>query len=648
MKEDDDAVPKASSPTPTPTPATATATATNAAPAPAPAPSTPVKKPPAGNTSGSQQASNNKGTTRRSARVRSHDPIIAPGFGTRKDIENLSRELSRHGQQFPVQAVEEMMKSRGRGIGRRGGGDDDEDDKEQEPAVSSAWADFLKEEGVDDSKSKSDAAATGSSRSATTKKKAADEIAAVAASSGSGKRSYELEFATETAPKKSALSKKLKLTGGELLQCGTLDTTIVGRSKAKLDAEAYHLAVPTRILPGIRITKVFTSCNSTHSIAVDTAGRAYGWGRNESNQLGSQYPSEVVLPTHLDALEGAVQQAALGKGHTVFLMEDGELWAVGANKSGQCGVRTSTDVPNYRKCVMPDPGLEIVQIACGEAFSVALSSDGHIYTTGSSEYGQLGNGETGEYFVTANKLAFSNCNVFTKRNTFCHAPNEKFHLPSDKTKVVPLNDEVRIQAIACGKNHTLALEAQSDQKPRVFSWGCGNYGCLGHGVQADEYFPRSIGALLSVPTAGNVKIAAGAHCSLLVSNNGHVYYWGKHRSVGEAQMKPTLVDVLANNQHVVRHCDAGGQTVVCCTQGAQTVAWGQGPHGELGLGTGQKSSAKPTFIDALDGCLVSDLACGYGHTLFLAQNDDKQDAAAIKKLPEIEESDVEALLERSG
>ena len=103
--------------------------------------------------------------------------------------------------------------------------------------------------------------------------------------------------------------------------------------------------------------------------------------------------------------------------------------------------------------------------------------------------------------------------------------------------------------------------------------------------------------------------------------------------MGEATMRPSLVDVLANNQHVVTQAAAGGQTVVCCTANAQTVAWGQGPHGELGLGTDRKSSAKPTFVEGLNGCRVSALACGYGHTLFVVRNDDKEDKAAVKKLP---------------
>jgi len=103
--------------------------------------------------------------------------------------------------------------------------------------------------------------------------------------------------------------------------------------------------------------------------------------------------------------------------------------------------------------------------------------------------------------------------------------------------------------------------------------------------------------------------------------------------MGEATMRPTLVDALANNQHVVTLAVAGGQTVVCCTANAQTVCWGQGPHGELGLGTKLKSSAKPTFVEGLNGCRIAALACGYGHTLFVVRDDDKEDKAAVKKLP---------------
>jgi len=565
---------------------------------------------------------------RRSARVLDHDPIVAPGFGTRKDLAKLAKELSSGTSVLPVEAVEAMMRSRGRGIGKT-------EEKAAAAPVSSAWADFMAEEGVGSTTT----AATSSSDTPSKKRKDAP-----AASVPGGKRVYELPIAAAGATTGSKKAKTSKEKGGVLLQTGTLDSTVVGRSKVKL-TEPYHLTEPTRILPNVAITNVFTSCNAVHSVAVDTNGTAYGWGRNESAQLGGSFPDNVVMPTQLE-LPGKLVSAALGKSHTLFLLEDGSVWSVGNNKAGQCGVKAGTElVPNYRKCVFADPDVTVVQISCGEDFSAALTSDGYVYTAGSSEFGQLGNGETGEYIVSAGRMGFANCNVFTCQATFCHAPSEKVHGSGDSVKVIPLPEDVRIQQIACGKHHTIALEAVSDQPARVFSFGCGDYGCLGHGIQADEYFPRCIGSLQNIILGqGNVGLAAGAHCSLVQTGNGHLYYWGKHRSVGEAKMRPALVDALANNQHVVSFCAAGGQTVVCSTANAVTVAWGQDPHGALGLGE-PKSSAKPTFVPALDGCRISSLACGYGHTLFVVRNEDKEDITAVKKLAELDPDAVEGLVE---
>lgn len=570
---------------------------------------------------------------RRSARVLQHDPVVAPGFGTRKDLEKLARELSEGSDtKFSVEAVELLMRARGRGI--RSGTDDATAAAPAAPPIN-AWADFMKEEGV------ASAAATTEDTTTAVTPSRRSKAAAVAATGAA--RVYELPLVVQRPSKKAKKTTK----GGILVQAGTLDSAIVGRSKFKETDLPYHLFTPTRIFDAVPIAKVFTSSNAVHSIAIAVDGTAYGWGRNESGQIGPEFGDDIVLPERLDGLATTVQAAACGKSHTLFHLTDGTLWAAGANKVGQCGVRTFTDLTNYRKCVFleNDDDLDIAQISCGEDFSVLLTTDGYVYTTGSSEFGQLGNGETGEYFVSANKLAFSNCNLFTKRTTFCHAPTEKLHVNNEKAKVVPLDEDIRIGQIATGKHHTLALEAPSNHKPRVFSFGCGNYGTLGHGVQADEYFPRLIGIIAKLPIPdGPLQIAAGATCSLLRTSNGHVYYWGKHRSVGEATMRPSLVDVLANNGHNVTQFGAGAQTVVCSTANGQTVAWGQGPHGELGLEKA-KSSAKPTFVTKLDKCLVNDLACGYGHTLYVLRNEDVEDKAAAEKLDQVDEDAVQELIE---
>lgn len=108
-------------------------------------------------------------------------------------------------------------------------------------------------------------------------------------------------------------------------------------------------------------------------------------------------------------------------------------------------------------------------------------------------------------------------------------------------------------------------------------------------------------------------------------------------------MRPQLVDVLANNQHVVRHVAAGSQTVVCSTEHAQTVAYGQGPHGELGLKSGAKSSAKPGFVDDLNGCHVTSMAASYGSLIYVVS---KEDEKIVDEIPKLEADDVSTLTER--
>eukprot|EP00797_Seminavis_robusta_P011653 Sro188_g081280.2 (616) ;mRNA; f:74842-77090 len=565
-------------------------------------------------------------TTRRSARRRGQEPVVAPGFGTKQDIEKLSQDLS-EGAEKPLPA------------------------SSVEGATSSAWADFMKEEGVDlygRSSSKDKDNNNDTTKSDDEPKQPQPQRKDASTKKKSGKRkAYNLDALAH--PKFS--SKKAKLAaaekGGVLVQSGTLDVTVIGRKGINSkETPSYQISVPTRILPGIKITKVFTSSNACHSIAICSQGHAYGWGRNDQGQLTSTLPANVACPTLIESLaDYTIVAAACGKSHTLVLTNAGTVMAVGANKVGQCGVKSTTDsVGQFKACVFPGE-IKIAQIACGEQFSVALSEEGKIYTTGSSEYGQLGNGETGEYFVTASKLAFANCNVFTLRDTFMERdPAEESARSSYKhDKLTKIQEDIRIQSIACGKNHTIAVEANYEkdeeddddhQRLRVFSWGCGNYGVLGHEIQADEYYPREIatlGSTLWLPP-GPLTASAGASCSMLKTSNGHVYYFGKHRSVGEAEMKPKLVEALANNRHVVSHCDGGAQTVICSTETAQTVAWGQGPHGELGLGTA-KSSAKPQFVESLTGCRVQHLACAYGHTLYVIKDEDAEDKKAIEKLP---------------
>ena len=79
--------------------------------------------------------------------------------------------------------------------------------------------------------------------------------------------------------------------------------------------------------------------------------------------------------------------------HSFALASNGHVYACGEGAYGAlgCGDQLSSGV--FRKV----PGLfsvGVVQIACGEHNTVALSADGRIFSWGRGKYGQLGLGDT--------------------------------------------------------------------------------------------------------------------------------------------------------------------------------------------------------------------------------------------------------------
>lgn len=77
-----------------------------------------------------------------------------------------------------------------------------------------------------------------------------------------------------------------------------------------------------------------------HVFVTDTKGRLWAWGNNEQNQLGWSDTTMVNAPQIVPFFaekDIKVKLADGGMGHSLALSTDGRLYSFGSNASGQLG-----------------------------------------------------------------------------------------------------------------------------------------------------------------------------------------------------------------------------------------------------------------------------------------------------------------------
>jgi alpha-tubulin suppressor-like RCC1 family protein len=245
--------------------------------------------------------------------------------------------------------------------------------------------------------------------------------------------------------------------------------------------------VRVRFPAGVRIASIPADAMPYNTgLAVDTQGRAWGWGLNGGGELclgnTRAYPTPVMLPlSHVTALAGA--------SHHAVYEADGTVYACGQNVAGDLGdgSRRSSTRPAR---VAGLSGTPVTELVASFANSGALLADGEYLDWGYDADGQLGSGQAGR--------------------------------ASDVPVLVQLPYPVR-QVAEGGSiwNNGQTIAMLSDGS--LWAWGADGAGQLGDGATVSRASPVRIH-----PPAGVTyqSLATGSATTYAVSTTGQVYAWG--------------------------------------------------------------------------------------------------------------------------
>ncbi|CAG4926206.1 unnamed protein product [Colias eurytheme] len=362
----------------------------------------------------------------------------------------------------------------------------------------------------------------------------------------------------------------------------------------------------------------------------------YGWGHNHRGQLGGVEGAKVRAPAPCHALAALSPVQLVGGEQTLFAVTpDGKVYATGYGAGGRLGIG-GIDSVSQPTLLASLQHIFITKVACnsGGKHCLALSAEGDVYSWGEGEDGKLGHGNRVSYDrpklitalsgleVTAIACGGAHSACLTARGRIYtwgkgrygrlgHGDSEDQLVP----KLVEALANYRVIDVACGSGDAQTLCITDDDN--VWSWGDGDYGKLGRGGSEGCKLPMRIDCLKGLRV---IKVECGSQFSVALCQCGSVYTWGKgdyHRlGHGSYEHVRRPMRVTGMQGKMIVSIATGSLHCVACTDTGEVYTWGDNDEGQLGDGT-TLAAQRPRLLVALQGKRVTKVACGSAHTVAL-------------------------------
>ena len=234
-------------------------------------------------------------------------------------------------------------------------------------------------------------------------------------------------------------------------------------------------------------------------------GILYGRGRNTEGQLGlgKIEPLEVDYNYDVEIAKNVIHVDASNNGTVVYITENGELYGIGNNSSGQLGQSIEGKNRLSDEVNISTPVLiakEVRYALVGINFTMYLTEDDKLYVLGDNANGQLGNGEAKP------------------------VRGERYTSETTPYSAEPVLVMENVRYIDCGLYNLAAITKRGD----LYMWGDNSFGEMGN-ERVGNKMPTASIDVVSEPylVMKNIrKVTIEEHTVYAETMQGEVYTWG--------------------------------------------------------------------------------------------------------------------------
>lgn len=259
--------------------------------------------------------------------------------------------------------------------------------------------------------------------------------------------------------------------------------------------------------PG-ELTMVTTVEGQQFSIAIGSDGNLYSWGANYDNQLGTGDKIERETPTLVNLPDGVKPLSiSAGSSHSIILGTDGNTYTWGSNSYMQLGTKDTQNKATPTLVNLPN-GAKPASVMANYLSSLAIDSNGNLYTWGSNIAGKLGVGDInnkntptlvnllGGVKVKTATMSYSNLQIIgTDGNLYISGNNDYGQIGIGGTlnrttpTLISLASGVKPISIAVGNSQHMAAIGDDGN---LYTWGANGMEQLGTGDTTTRTTPTKI------------------------------------------------------------------------------------------------------------------------------------------------------------